>query len=324
MPGLNQTTQKNPCWLKTTKLLHHHHYRLLLVEGVDTLLTVLQCQAPADSVLQLIHINIISGPRLLAGGPSGLLHFVLRALRPLMPCDPRNDALDSEQTLVLVLLLLVSVVVVVLLLVDVVLSSLSFFSQKSNAHAHSLDWCACALDGVKIVGYEQGISWSRISRRKMPYLIARESYINSHCIVDGLPLNEIRLITEKSSSSNTDLKDERKRRVEFGSLHPSQHPRADRVQGDHQLLLCHWAQEVRLKGLHLDAVQAVMRGEASARNKPNRPECDVPVSGIPGTGNFYFFWWYRNRYRKKLVPEKSLGTGIGKIWYRKKSRNRYR
>ena len=91
MPGLNQTTQKNPCWLKTTKLLYHH-YRLLLVEGVDTLLTVLQCQAPADSVLQLIHINIISGPRLLAGGPSGLLHFVLRALRPLMPCDSFNGA----------------------------------------------------------------------------------------------------------------------------------------------------------------------------------------------------------------------------------------
>ena len=37
-----------------------------------------------------------------------------------------------------------------------------------------------------------------------------------------------------------------------------------------------------------------------------------------GTGNFSFFWWYRNRYRKKLVPEKSLGTGIGQIWYRKK------
>ena len=35
-------------------------------------------------------------------------------------------------------------------------------------------------------------------------------------------------------------------------------------------------------------------------------------------GNCSFFWWYRNRYRKKLVPEKSLGTGIGKIWYRKK------
>ena len=31
-----------------------------------------------------------------------------------------------------------------------------------------------------------------------------------------------------------------------------------------------------------------------------------------------FFWWYRNRYRKKLALEKSLGTGIGKIWYRKK------
>ena len=22
-------------------------------------------------------------------------------------------------------------------------------------------------------------------------------------------------------------------------------------------------------------------------------ECDVPVPGIPGTGNFSFFWWYR-------------------------------
>ena len=37
-----------------------------------------------------------------------------------------------------------------------------------------------------------------------------------------------------------------------------------------------------------------------------------------GTGNFSYFWWYRNRYRKNLVPEKSLGTGIGKIEYRKK------
>ena len=26
----------------------------------------------------------------------------------------------------------------------------------------------------------------------------------------------------------------------------------------------------------------------------------------------------RNRYWKKFVPEKSIGTGIGKIWYRKK------
>ena len=50
----------------------------------------------------------------------------------------------------------------------------------------------------------------------MPYLLVRESYINSHCIVDGLPLNEIRLITEKSSS-NAELKDERNRRVEIGT-----------------------------------------------------------------------------------------------------------
>ena len=54
-------------------------------------------------------------------------------------------------------------------------------------------------------------------------------------------------------------------------------------------------------------------------------ECDVPVPGI-----VLFFWWYRNRYRKNLVPkkvlesvskkfgtEKSLGIGNGKIWYRK-------
>ena len=51
---------------------------------------------------------------------------------------------------------------------------------------------------------------------------------------------------------------------------------------------------------------------------PTGAECDVPVPGIPGTGNFHFFWWYRNRYRKNLVPEKSTGIGIGKIWYRKK------
>ena len=54
-----------------------------------------------------------------------------------------------------------------------------------------------------------------------------------------------------------------------------------------------------------------------------------PVSEKFGTGK---------KYRKNLVPEKSIGTGIGKIWYRKKvsepvsvkfgigkkSRNRYR
>ena len=48
----------------------------------------------------------------------------------------------------------------------------------------------------------------------MPYLIVRESYINNSCIVDGLPLNEVRLITEKSSSPSN-YRDERNWRVEF-------------------------------------------------------------------------------------------------------------
>ena len=44
------------------------------------------------------------------------------------------------------------------------------------------------------------------------------------------------------------------------------------------------------------------------------PECDVPVPGIPSTGNFSFVWWYRNWYRDKLVPEKvSEPVGILKI-----------
>ena len=60
---------------------------------------------------------------------------------------------------------------------------------------------------------------------------------------------------------------------------------------------------------------------------------EFPVSGI-----FHFFGGIGTGIGKKLVPEKSLGTGIGKIWYRKKvlepvsekfstgkkSRNRYR
>ena len=45
----------------------------------------------------------------------------------------------------------------------------------------------------------------------------------------------------------------------------------------------------------------------------NISEFGVPVPGIPGIGNLSYFWWYRNRYRKKLVPEKSLGTDIGKL-----------
>lgn len=40
----------------------------------------------------------------------------------------------------------------------------------------------------------------------MPYVIVRESYINNSCLVDGLPLNEVRLITEKEGDAqiNTD------------------------------------------------------------------------------------------------------------------------
>ena len=30
-------------------------------------------------------------------------------------------------------------------------------------------------------------------------MIVRESYINNSCVVDGLPSNEVRLITEKAS-----------------------------------------------------------------------------------------------------------------------------
>ena len=44
-----------------------------------------------------------------------------------------------------------------------------------------------------------------------------------------------------------------------------------------------------------------------------------PVSEKIGTGKKS-----RNRYRSNLVSEKSLGTGLGKIWYRKKYRYRYR
>merc|ERR1711997_528400 len=50
----------------------------------------------------------------------------------------------------------------------------------------------------------------------MPYLILRESYINNTCVVDGLPMNEVRLITEKSSSPSH-LRDERNWRVEFST-----------------------------------------------------------------------------------------------------------
>ena len=48
----------------------------------------------------------------------------------------------------------------------------------------------------------------------MPYVIVRESYINNSCLVDGLPQNEIRLITEKAGSKLTLSDRERQRETE--------------------------------------------------------------------------------------------------------------
>ena len=79
--------------------------------------------------------------------------------------------------------------------------------------------------GLKLIASKINIQSKQISsnetfRRQiyftMPYLIVRESYINNSCIVDGLPLNEVRLITEKSSSPSN-LRDERNWRVEFST-----------------------------------------------------------------------------------------------------------
>ena len=54
------------------------------------------------------------------------------------------------------------------------------------------------------------------------------------------------------------------------------------------------------------------------------PECDVPVPGIPVPGNSSFFLMVSEPELKKFGTEKNLGTGIEKIWYRKKSRNQNR
>ena len=53
----------------------------------------------------------------------------------------------------------------------------------------------------------------------MPYLIVRESHVTDSCLVEGLPLNEISLVTDRSSSSS-EVKDEKTRRVEFHSTSP--------------------------------------------------------------------------------------------------------
>ena len=49
------------------------------------------------------------------------------------------------------------------------------------------------------------------------------------------------------------------------------------------------------------------------------PEYDVRARGIPGTGIFLIFLVVS----EKIGTGQSLGTGIRKNWYRKKSRNRH-
>lgn len=50
----------------------------------------------------------------------------------------------------------------------------------------------------------------------MPYLLVRESFMSGCCLVDGLPLNEFRVLGEKCSAS-PDMRDEKNRRMEFAT-----------------------------------------------------------------------------------------------------------
>ena len=61
---------------------------LLLATGGTTVLI----RARGGSIRNIIRLEVRgpSGPQLLAGGPSGRLDFVLRALWVLRPCDPHN------------------------------------------------------------------------------------------------------------------------------------------------------------------------------------------------------------------------------------------
>ena len=47
-------------------------------------------------------------------------------------------------------------------------------------------------------------------------------------------------------------------------------------------------------------------------------ECDVPVPGILVPGNLSLFLMVSEPVSENFGTEKSLGTGIGKIWYQKK------
>ena len=58
-------------------------------------------------------------------------------------------------------------------------------------------------------------------------------------------------------------------------------------------------------------------------------ECDVPVSGIPGTGNsryreFFIFLVVSEPVSEKIGTGKKYRNRYRKIWYRKKYRNWYR
>merc|ERR1711988_1081492 len=64
--------------------------------------------------------------------------------------------------------------------------------------------------GCETRGHVEAVT--SLSPLTMPYLIVRESYLNNSCLVDGLPLNEVRTVTEKSSCPS-DLRDEKNRRV---------------------------------------------------------------------------------------------------------------
>ena len=48
------------------------------------------------------------------------------------------------------------------------------------------------------------------------------------------------------------------------------------------------------------------------------PECDIPVPAIPVPGNSSIFLMVSEPKSKKFGTENSLGTGLEKIWYRKK------
>lgn len=50
----------------------------------------------------------------------------------------------------------------------------------------------------------------------MPYVLARESYVQGSCTVDGLPLNEFRVLAEKAAAA-PEYRDEKNRRVEFAT-----------------------------------------------------------------------------------------------------------